>query len=192
MKTQRGNFMLTDGGVMLDRDAADDVDGVAQQLFDELVRQHGKQGQRTTAKEEKARTESVKKTCRDTLNSLGVLKHPNMQTTWETGCQIRGASHDFIFDFRWHPDGVRPQLINAVNIGHKLSVFGNAFTFEHASQAKTLDLKKAKFAAVINTMDSRLDSTLVSRHIDILQQFGTVIDFADGNGSDQLKQLCAI
>ncbi len=176
--TQKGNYQLVDGGVLLNAISGSEVDSVVDQLFSELVANpmssvKPKRKDDVTAPGLRA----IRNDCRDVFEDLGIWKKPEFKRGPEIPIKVHGVYQQFRFDFKWSV--ARPYLVHAVNIADTDCVRSTSFMFDWGTRARSLDLASARFIAAIDSSNERLDATALSRNTDLLNGFGEVVDFAE-------------
>ena len=177
LETQRGNFVLSPAGELLEPIAWDDLDEVATQLFDELVASPSSRAKKRSPEEANAGLMSVRTACRDIFSNLSVWPHPEMKRDCPVQCKVGNAFQEFRFDYRWSQNTKR--YVQAVNIADATKVNATAFMFEWAAKSKSQDFENSQFAAAINAADDSIDPTVLDRNRDMLAGFCEVIDVAD-------------
>lgn len=88
-KTSKGNFVITEGGSVLDEVGDDELPAVANQLYSQLV-------QETTITDETA-DRSFEERCDELLARTRLKDHPHFQDCYPVKCVVRGVEEEYVF-----------------------------------------------------------------------------------------------
>jgi hypothetical protein len=83
-----GNFLLADGGVLLDDLAAEELPSVVNQLFDRLVE---------SGPVEEPRDMTLDEMCDELMEESKLAQHPHFRTRYAVKCPINGVEEEYIF-----------------------------------------------------------------------------------------------
>ena len=141
LKTQKGNYILADGGEIVDRITAKNIADATDYLFDELV---ARKGSHQPSQREQAVT--LQYMSASILKETGITGHDEFQRSYPVTCRVG----DFETELKVHyaiANGKPRSVFHRVQIGVTQSVRAASFMFEHLR--KDAKLSKENCAALL-------------------------------------------
>ena len=167
LQSQRGNYLLFDGGRVEDRVRRGSAKAACKVIFRELVARDVP-GQRHDAESKErlhAKSEQL-------FDDAGISSRDDFIRSMPFACDVEGVHERFVFSYavaNGHPRA----LFHRVAIASPQSVFGTAFMFEWAKRAA----EQVLLASLI--YDDGTEGAKAERHAQTLSRFSKVINLAD-------------
>lgn len=167
----REQFMLVEGGYLLDSYKKKELQQIADELFEELVA-------RPVEQESQHRTAVVKlkAACKQALDESGLPKRSDFFTGYPCTFHVGKASEGFQFDYGLH-DKHPEAIFQRVAIWNANETHSTAFRFQHICQEYSLD--KQQCASLIYATKDELAEKETKRHYALMREMGTVINMTD-------------
>jgi hypothetical protein len=170
LNTQKGNYLLFEGGFVTDRLRQRDVEGAAQCLFDELVARadHGDSP--------KQPQENLKAASDRLFESTGLSGRTDFKAEYSVKCRVGHVETPFKFSYAIG-NGRPDSLYQRVRHNQPQSVHNAAFMYQWAHEAKLI--AKDRCAVLIDASEEEQEGDDVTTFIEILREFSTVVNLAD-------------
>ena len=167
IKTQKGNYLLSDAGVIVEKVTTKNINVAAQFIFDELVARKGKH--HPTTKEQAIQLKYLSNT---TLRLSGVTGHDEFQQTYPVICRVglRDIPQKVHYAIG---NGTPRSVFQRVQIATSQSVLAASFLFEHIATPNRL--KKANCASLIYADETEMSREQKSS-MEMLSELSTVVN----------------
>ncbi len=167
----REQFMLVEGGYLLDAYKKTELQQVADELFEELVA-------RPVEQESQHRTAAVKlnTACKQAMTESGLSKRKDFWPKYPCTFRVGKASEGFVFDYGLH-DKHPEAIFQQVAIWNANEAHSTAFRFQHICQQYSLD--KQQCASLIYATKDELAEKETKAHYALMREMGTVINMTD-------------
>lgn len=176
-KTQDGNFMLLDGGRVLDEINADDIQSATEFLFSQLV------APLPEASATPSSSDKLYQASEALFEEMGLKERPDWRGASPVAFSVKGVQQEYPFNYVFGTTEAARAVFQRVPAGRRQSIYSTALMMEWIGQSVVR--KKARRAALVFMPG---DGTPVAETgIEILQQFATVIDVS--NPSIARKQI---
>ncbi len=181
----KGNFLLSDGGVLLDDIPADELSNVANQLFDRLVE---------AGLPDETRDLTLEDVCDDLLKQSKLDKHPYFRSRYPVKCPLDGFEEEYVFSDAL-ANGKPERLFQRFPMPKRKadlrkSVHDTAWSFEKVQQANIVSA--AQTAALVYLSDDQLAEASISQALRVLGSVTKVINLRDENKAlAEFTQLAA-
>ena len=167
MKTQEGNFMLTDGGRVLDEIDRGEIKSATEFLFSEMV---APLPDEVHAQEE----DSLSQIADSIFEEAGVRDRSDWRGSTTVKCWVKDVLEEFPFSYVFGTDRKTSAVFQRVPIGRRQSVNNAAFMMEWIG-FKVVKARSRRGAII----DTSAGQPTREQSIAMLGQFATVIDVAD-------------
>lgn len=171
MRTQKGNYLLEEGGQVVDPVGMENIEEAADFLFEQLV-SRAPRSQRTGA------GESFQERCDAILAEAGLQALPDFQTNYLLMATIGEAERQLQFHYAIGMNGHPRALLLRVRVGQEATTFSAAFKFEHAA-IQVPSLNRHHCFSLYESPDETPART--ESHVDVLEAFSTPVNVAVGD-----------
>jgi hypothetical protein len=173
----RGNFLLAEGGVLLDDVPAEELPHVVGQLFDRLVE---------SGLPEEPRDLTLEEVCGELLEKSKLVQHPHFRARYPVKCPLNGVEEEYVFTYGLG-NGKPERLLQRFPMPKRKAdmrknTHDTAWAFEKVEQAGIVT--PAQTAALVFLSDEQLAEPEVSRAVRVLGSVTNVF-----NLNDQAKTL---
>jgi hypothetical protein len=172
-ETSRGNFVLTEGGLVLDTTEREKVSNLTDELFDTLIESNVP---------EEARDPALDEVIDNTIRELRLKENRSFHSKYEISCRVApNVSERFEFSHAY-ANGTLKRLYQRVPLARKpaslrRTVHDSAWMFEKVVQEGIVQREDA-IALVFATDERRADPEVV-RSLDVLASVARVANLAD-------------
>jgi hypothetical protein len=171
--TSRGNFLLADGGVLLDPIELDQLPKVTEDLFYRLVESNAS---------DEARDTLLDQVADNVIRELRLRENRNFHTRYEVPCQVAPNVQERFEFSHAYANGRLERLYQRVPLGRKRAllrrtVHDSAWMFEKVVQKGIIKREQA-IALVFATKEHKTDPE-VSWSLDVLRSVARVANLAD-------------
>jgi hypothetical protein len=173
-KTQKGNYLLHEGGYVADRLLQRDVDNAAQYLFEELVIR-----QDQAPANHRNRQRRLKLASERIFEVTGLSQRPGFHRDYKLACRVGSVETPFTLSYGLG-NGTPEALYQTVRLKSDQSVHDAAFMFEWLLKSQTIPAKE-KCAALVRTKADDPQSAKIETSLEMLAEFATVVDLAQPN-----------
>lgn len=172
LKTQKGNYILIDGGEIVDRITAKNISDATSYLYDELVKRRGKH--QPTPREQAVQ---LKYLISNAMKESGVAGHDEFQQSYPVSCKVGNA--DIPLKVHYAIGNGKPRSIfQRVQIGQSQSVYGASFVLEHIAKAERLPRRNCAALVYAEATDAPVSPEQQSS-LAMLGELATVINLWD-------------
>ena len=167
----REQFMLVEGGYLLDSYTKKDLPHVVDELFDELVARPVEQ-----ESQHRAAAVKLKAACKQALAESGLPERKDFWPNYPCTFRVGKASEGFVFDYGLH--GNHPEaILQQVAIWNANEAHSTAFRFQHVCQQYSLP--KQQCVSLIFASKDELAEKETKGHYALMREMGTVINLTD-------------
>jgi len=173
----KGNFVLVDGGFLLDPVSAEDLAAVADHLFATLV---------DTTSHDEPRDPTLDDVAERLLRQTGVATDRNFHSRYRVQCQI-AAGHEETFEFDYaYKNGTLQRLYERLSLPKRratqqVRVDATAWKFDKVNRANLLPEKPV---AIVYPTDEQRSDPETRRMLDVLRTVGRVLDLHDERAAE--------
>jgi hypothetical protein len=187
--TQEGNYLLFDGGFVMDAVRRNMLPAAVDHLFRELVIRNSPEPM--DHKEQAAR---LKAECDRALADVGLAARDDFKKSVRVPCKVKQVKMPFKFNYAIvADDAARPGRVRAVfqrvYVGGQQSVTSAAFMYQQLIRAKLL--RKEQCAALISQEAGMTPSADAAASVQMLEEHATVINIADARAAREKLQEVA-
>ncbi len=173
----RDNYVLVNGGVLLDQVRPEDMQDTIDYLFDKLVREEGHD-----EKDQAFRV--LRKGWRRVVTGTGLRRRSDFKEKYPLFCRIEGVSRELKFDNaigNGHPDA----LFQRTLLNRDESVYSTFLMLRAVTEQGILT--KEKCAAVVHASASELQLPTVQSAVEMLRHHATIVNV--GNEEDAITTI---
>ncbi len=173
--TQDGQFLLIDGGFVMEKTTVKELDSVTNYLFEELV------ADPSTVESKKKYGLSEK--CKEIFDSPQISGR--VQSRFGVKCDIHGTEQKIPFDWG-HGNGKPDSLFEKVNLNNSGSVFDAAFKFQCVIDPAIVSREKC--VALVDSSVSGNDQS--DNYVRLIESYCPIIDVSNKHEArDQILQI---
>ena len=175
----KGNFVLADGGIVLDRVCEDDVGDLLDHLFYLLV---------DAGSPEEPRDPTLDELCEGVIEKTRARENPNFRIGYEVTCKVSGDTEER-FEFSYAlANGTPQRLYQRVPLSRKRTllrktIHDSAWMFEKVLGASLIKAEHA--VALVNTSDEQLAEPEVGKLLKVLASVARIVNVADEHEATQ-------
>lgn len=170
----RGNFLLADGGLLLDKVDVDELPHVANELFDALVE---------TGTQDEPRDLTLDERCDELLENSKLAFNPHFYNSFRVTCRVTtDAEETFVFNHAYKRNAVE-RLYQRVHLPRKRKSFlkknfhDAAWTFEKVIKAKVIEREGT--GALVCVGDEQRSDSQIQKALEVLRSVTRVINLND-------------
>lgn len=168
----RDQFLLVEGGHLLDDIADMDINSIVSDLFETLVNESSTVEDRVEKREAKL----LKDVCHQLLADSGLKARDDFWDSFDWLCPVANASQHFRFDYALH--GPKPKAIyQRVLLSRQPSINNAAFMFDCMNRAKIVPPEKC--TAIVRVSREQQNDSDTRASIQVLRAYGNVINAFD-------------
>ena len=184
LSTSRQNYMLVDGGFLLESLPVSETENLATDLFKEFVEEPSKQ-----PAVDPFASQRLRRAADTLLKQAELSKSKDFMTPFDWLCPIRGTKQHFKFDYALH-DGTPYSLMERVTLAKLQSVTSTVFMFDAMLQANPLRLTKDKCVAFVQASEAELQQPDTHESLKLMESTCTVVNVCETkNGLERLRLL---
>lgn len=182
--SQKGNYRLYEAGYLPERLRAGEREEAVEFLYSELVAT-------SEAIEEEKAVLPLRDTCADLFEQAGAVGRQEYHPNFRINCSVEGVWQEFRFDYAWESRTLE-SVFQRVLLSGQQSVFAATLMFEWLEKSATVGvhkLRKERCFSLINSGDVNTSDSVVSKRLEMLDKFSTLVDVADyGNAVEQISR----
>ena len=176
--TQKGNYVLDEGGVLIDKISTKDAKDAVQFLFTELVSTHPSASSGSSH-------DRLAATAINMLQKAGITERDDYSRSKEIECNYHGIPQPLKFH-HYLGNGKPETVIQQVHIQHRQNVNSTAWMFERVKDT----FRGVKTGAIIDTTDIDTKLPSVDVFINVLRQLAQILDVAkEDKAIEYVKKL---
>ena len=173
LSTSRQNYMLVDGGFLLESLPVSETENLATDLFKEFVEEPSKQ-----PAVDPFASQRLRRAADTLLKQAELSKSKDFMTPFDWLCPIRGTKQHFKFDYALH-DGTPYSLMERVTLAKLQSVTSTVFMFDAMLQANPLRLTKDKCVAFVQASEAELQQPDTHESLKLMESTCTVVNVCE-------------
>lgn len=185
LSTSRQNFMLVDGGFLLESLPISETENLAADLFREFVEEPSKQHAVDQFASRRLRHEADA-----LLKRAELMKRKDFFEPFDWLCPIRGTNLHLKFDYALH-EGTPYSLFERVSLSKQQSVMSAFSMFDAMLQANPQRLSKDKCVAFVNASDAELQQSELVESLKLIESTCTVINVCEARDAVERLRLLA-
>ena len=170
-KTQKGNYLLYEGGYVTDKVKPREMGAAAEYLFSQLVARRATQP--LSRHEQVAR---LKVACDKIMAAAGVTNRNDFKTPYEVPCAVGHVTRPFSFNYAIG-NGAPAVVYQRVRHNAPLSVNSASFMFDRVVQSRILS--KTRCIALVQADNALEEGSEAGESLEMLAEFATVVNVAD-------------
>jgi hypothetical protein len=169
----RGNFVLEDGGRLLDKVDVEELPRVASELFNALVE---------TGSQDESRDLKLDEVCDELLEMTKLAANPYFHNSFQVECPVPGTHETFVFSHAYKRIAVE-RLYQRVHLPRKRKSFlkknfhDAAWTFEKVIDAKIIERERT--GALVYVADEQRSDSQIQNALQVLGSVTRVINLND-------------
>lgn len=185
LSTSRQNFMLVDGGFLLESLATSETENLAADLFREFVEEPSKQQAFDQFDSRRLRRDAD-----SLLKQAELVKRKDFFEPFDWLCPIRETKLHLKFDYALH-DGTPYSLLERVSLAKQQSVMSAFSMFDAMLQANPQRLTKDKCVAFVHASDEELEQSEMRESLKLVESTCTVINVCEASDAVERLRLLA-
>lgn len=170
----RGNFVLEDGGLLLDKINVEELPRVVNELFNTLVE---------TGSQDEPRDLTLDEMCDELLETTKLAFDPHFYNNFPVNCLVATGTHEtFVFSHAYKRSAVE-RLYQRVHLPRKRKSFlkknfhDAAWTFEKVIEAKIIERERT--GALVYVGDEQRNDSQIQNALEVLASVSRVINLSD-------------
>jgi hypothetical protein len=175
MKSSRGNFLLTEGGFVVDSITEDDLTELTDHLFNSLVE---------TAAQEEPRDRGLEEVCDELLKESSLWRDHRFQRHYAVECPVANTTVIYLFNYAVFDSSLRRlyQLVplSKRRTSQQKNIHDAAWTFQNVSKARIIPPEDT--AALVFIREEQKKDDELRRYLDELKTVTRVIDLGNEDG----------
>lgn len=181
----KGNFILTDAGVLSADLNSSEVHEAAKELFEELVAQPPSSAKpRASDRKHQEDLRQLKLSVNETLTEAGLYQRKDFHKKFPMHCPVEGKPQFFEFDYALHAGRYPSMVFNLVPFWQLQVIHLTAFRFQNLRRVTRL--RKEHCAAFVCASEDQLNEDVDTRNaIEMLDTIGTVVNTINPHAAAQ-------
>lgn len=167
-------YMLVDGGYLLDQHSPEDVSSLADELFRQLVAKQEKNAFDDRSKETRTR---LAESTREVVRFMDLRHRNGFRSPYEVVCTVGKIKQPFKFDYAFHDEEGVKSVLQKV-LWKPDSVYSNAFQFDQMRLANQ-QLEQRRCISFVFADERQLNTEKIQDAWQVLSERSSVVNVAE-------------